>query len=641
MNTLSWTLRLVDQISPSARRAMQGLVGVKRQLEDVRRAFGRPIRDPFTGRFTASASTRLGRLAQGVRGLSQTISASSPALMGLGGMVAGAGAAAGAAAYTFGRSVVDLASFQQSSITSLAATVGRAESARRGLSGQAAEAERAAVAMRMFRNAIQMANQTPLDTRDAVESMTALANAGFSEDAINPLLATAADLGSAFGSQAQQGFIFAIGQIRSKGTAAMEEINQLTETGRVSREALFAAIAQRMNFRGDAAAINRQVQAAISARRVTANTVIAAAQTAVSQSLNGGGALGGFARAQSQTLVGSLSNLSNAWDNLVLSIGARSDGLANTPGLRAFREAVDAITGTLDVSTPRGQRAMQAVLGLANALFGSLFGGAGAQGQSAIDTILAAVERATPAIAMLVGGVRSFAEGTGTGFMAAVGPAIELIQQLSSEGNGAGTMMRDVGRLVGWLAGAFVLGVGVILGLGAGIVRFFDDFTRSPQRALAHLVSIFTGVPVDLVDGFLGALQREWQRLIAQVEGLTAMLPASVRRVLGIHSPSRVMMEIGVHTARGMEEGLLGGQQDVEHAMTRLAAPRLPPTAAGVAVAGRASGAGNGTPTGASVSVQVVVNTDARDPEAVGDAVAQRLEALFADLFERAALGVG
>jgi len=628
-STLSWTLQLVDRISPGAKAAMRALAGVRGQLEDVRRAMGRPMRDPFTGQFTASASTRLGRLAQGVRGLGQSVAASGPALMGLGGMVAGAGLAAGAGAYAFGRSVVDLASFQQSSITSLSATVGRTEAAAAGLSGQAAEAYRTATAMRMFRNAIALANQTPLDTRDAVESMTALANAGFSERAITPLLASAADLGSAFGSHAQQGFIFAIGQIRSKGTAAMEEINQLTETGRVSRESLFAAIAQRMNFRGDTAAINRQAQAAISARRVTADTVIAAAQTAVSQSLNGGGALGGFARAQSQTLVGSLSNLSNAWDNLVLSIGTRSDGLANTPGLRAFRETVDAVTGALDVSTPRGARAMQAVLGLTNALFGSMFGGAGAQGQNVIDRIITAVERATPAIGVLVGGVRSFVEGVGSGFMAAVGPAIELIQQHGTKGAGSGNMLRDVGRAVGYVAGAFVLGVGVIGAAVAGFVRFIDDFVSSPQRAMLNLVSFFTGVPIQLVDGFLGSLRTQWQVLISTVEGLAAQLPVSVRRVLGIHSPSRVMMQIGAHTVAGMEEGILGGQGDVERAMSMIVSPR----------AGRDGG---GTGRGAApISVQVVVNTDARDPEGVGEAVAARLETLFADLFERAALGVG
>lgn len=635
-DTLSWTLKLIDQISPGAKAAARALAGVKGQLEVLRRATGRPMRDPFTGQFTASAATRLGRFAAGIRGIAQSVAASGPALMGFGGMVAGAGLAAGAGAYAFGRSIVDLAGFQQSSITSLSATVGRTEAAAAGLTGQAAQAYRTATAMRMFRNAIQMANQTPLDTRQAVESMTALANAGFSEGAINPLLAAAADLGSAFGSQAQQGFIFAIGQIRSKGTAAMEEINQLTETGRVSREALFAAIAQRMNFRGDAAAINRQVQAAISARRVTADTVIAAAQTAVSQSLSGGGALGGFARAQSQTLVGSLSNLSNAWDNLVLSIGARSDGLANTPGLRAFRETVDAITGALDVSTPRGQRAMQAVLGLANALFGSLFGGAGAQGQNVIDRIITAVEQATPAIGILVGGVRSFTEGLGSGFMAAVGPAIELMQQLSSESGGSGSMLRDLGRVVGFLAGAFVLGVGVIGGAVVLLFRFLSDVwdgavaTWNDLAGLfSGIVTFFSGLPARMVEGFLGALRSLWGGLISSVEGLVNLLPASVRRVLGIHSPSRVMMEIGAHTVAGMEAGILGGQRDVEQAMSLLVSPR----------AGREAGAAGRA--AAPISVQVVVHTDARDAEGVGDAVASRLEDLFADLFERAALGVG
>lgn len=614
MSNLSWTLRLVDQISPAARTAIGSLAAVKGQLVALRAVATRPMRDPFTGRFTPSAVNRLsaavGGLTTRLRTLTRWGPSAAQGLRGLGtAAVLGGGALLGGGVM-LGRSIVEQASFRERALTSLRSSL--------GTTGEALVA---------FRNAVRIANQTPLDTSQVVDATSQLAGAGFRGNQLTQLLAIGTDIGANNGQQAMESVIRALGQIRSKGRLQAEELMQIREAAPSIAQHLTPALGQVMGFRGDQAAIARQVNAAISAGRVSGDAFNRAFLEAGRRMSAGDGGLGGIAQAQSRTLGGSLSNLSNAWDNLLLSLNG-DDGLANMAGLRSFREALDGITSALDIASPRGQRAMRVLEPLINGLFGTIFGGAGEGGGTAIDGFLSGIERATPTILSAVQGIRDFVGGMESGFMAALSPAIELIQQLDTGGGELRTTMRDIGRAVGYLAGAFVLGVGVIGGAIAAITRFIDDLVSSPQRALLYLVSFFTGIPVQLVDGFLGSLRTQWGVLVATVEGLAGQLPESVRRVLGIHSPSRVMMQIGAHTVAGMEEGILSGHGDVERAMARIAAP--PST--------RGAGAGGGR---APISVQVTVNTAATDADAVGAAVARELDALFANLFERAALGVG
>ncbi|MBL8600355.1 MAG: tape measure protein [Myxococcales bacterium] len=612
MSNLTWTLRLVDQISPGALGAMRSLAAVKGQLTAVRSEIARPVRDAFAGRISTVArlSSAGGGLTTRLRGLTRWGPSAAQGLRGLGtAAMLGGGALLGGGAM-IGRSIVEQASFRERALTSLRSSL--------GTTGEALVA---------FRNAVRIANQTPLDTSQVVDATSQLAGAGFRGNQLTQLLAIGTDIGANNGQQAMESVIRALGQIRSKGRLQAEELMQIREAAPSIAQHLTPALGQVMGFRGDQAAIARQVNAAISAGRVSGDAFNRAFLEAGRRMSAGDGGLGGIAQAQSRTLGGSLSNLSNAWDNLLLSLNG-DDGLANMAGLRSFREALDGITSALDIASPRGQRAMRVLEPLINGLFGTIFGGAGEGGGTVIDGFLSGLERATPTILSAVQGIRDFVGGMESGFMAALSPAIELIQQLDTGGGELRTTMRDIGRAVGYLAGAFVLGVGVIGGAIAAITRFIDDLVSSPQRALLYLVSFFTGIPVQLVDGFLGSLRTQWGVLVATVEGLAGQLPESVRRVLGIHSPSRVMMQIGAYTVAGMEEGILSGHGDVERAMARIAAP--PST--------RGAGAGGGR---APISVQVTVHTAATDAEAVGAAVARELDALFANLFERAALGVG
>lgn len=596
---MDWLFKGIDAISGPARAMAGSLRAFQGEVQAADRALRKLTADE---RRAASASRAVDR----VRG--ESIASMGTFAAG----VLAAGAAVGAGAFALGRNVVELAAFQQSAETTLTATMGDAT--------QAAQA---------YREAITIANRTPLDTREVVTAMNSLAAAGFRTlDTMRPMLGILTDVGALHGADAMSRFSLALGQVQARGALTMEELNQLREAAPSIAQPLMAALGSQLGFSGPN--MGRQVQAAISARRVTAQMVNDALGAAgVEMNRATGGNLGGIARAQSQTLLGSISNASNAWDNLILSMGTGSNALANGPGLTAFRGFIDSVTQSLDVSTERGGRAMAILRPLIDGVFGALF--QGAPGGSVIDSVLVAVREATPAIVSLARGVRGFVEGFGGGFMGAVQPAIEMIQQLSSEGETGGDTLRNVGQAVGFLAGAFVLGVGVLSTAVSGITMIFTELPSTLRLVWNDVVGWFTTVPGALIDGFLTAMRERWAGMITEVTGLAAQLPESVRSVLGIHSPSRVFAEIGWNTAAGMTEGITAGTGDVERAV------------AGMVSAPSAEGGAGARGGGAMVNVQatIIVDGRGRTDEEIGQDFRAQLTDLLADELELLAFSLG
>lgn len=598
---MDWVFKGIDALSGPARSAVASLRALKSALVDVRRESG-------TGRFQASYLSLFRRQMKSLR---RELGESSLGLQSFASGAMSVASSLGSGAFALGSNIVELAAFQQSAETSLAASMGDAT--------QAAQA---------YREAIQIANQTPLDTREVIGAMQSLAAAGFRTlPTMRPLLGILTDIGSLHGSDAMSRFSLALGQVQARGALTMEELNQLREAAPSIAQPLMQALQASMGLSGPDA--GQQLLRAISARRVSAQALVNALGAAgATMNASTGGALGGIARAQSQTLVGSLSNAKNAWENLILSFGTGQNAIANTPGLRQFRGFIDSITDSLDTNSARGQRAMAVLRPLIDGVFGTLF--RGSPGTSVIDAVIEGVHEATPAIVALVGGVRDFTDGLGSGFMEAMGPALELLQQLSTDGSEGGNTMRSLGQAVGFLAGAFVMGMGVLTFAASGIAQIFTELPADLAFMWESITTWFSTVPTALVDGFLGTMRTEWGRLIGQVEGLAQQLPASVRTVLGIHSPSRVFAEIGLHTAEGMTEGVTAGTGDVQRAFEVMAAPSAERPALGAG--------------GASMpSVNLVVNIDGRgrsDDELV-DEFRVTVEDIFADIFERAALAVG
>jgi TP901 family phage tail tape measure protein len=94
-----------------------------------------------------------------------------------------------------------------------------------------------------------------------------------------------------------------------------------------------------------------------------------------------------------------------------------------------------------------------------------------------------------------------------------------------------------------------ILGVGQLIANWSPLGMFY--------KAFAAVMSWFgVELPGNLIDGLVAGLKRLAPGLVSALSKIASMLPASVKRVLGIHSPSRVFAELGGFTMQGLAQGI-------------------------------------------------------------------------------------
>ena len=630
---LTWRLGLEDRTSAPARRVAAALRAVEAQQRRVQRA------DEARARQAQQAAQRVARLnAQAfrrddaLRVRNERASARTSARMAaqaerearvqqrtmqqsqrsmdsglrqglslLGGIglaaataVAGVAVAFGGLAASIARSVVEIAAFRESSLTALRVVLGSSEAAGRS-----------------FRNVMRIANETPLDTADVIRQQQALAVAGFSEREITPLLAASADLGSAFGDQAAQGFSFAVAQIRAAGRLQGQELLQL-QNANVSRQAILESIARQMNLGTGQTGIDA-ARRAIEQRRVSDNVGIQAALDAVRARLAGGGELGAFAQAQSRTISGAISNLRNAGFNLIASID-----FERIPAMQKLKDLVVSLTDALDASSDAGRRA-QALIGAGLNATVSVIRSVVAFGRAALPVVL-------PLVRALGGG---FLEGLRIGLapLLAVfralagggGPSQQTLQALTFLARGLGTAL---GAVLG-----IVTSIGVAISALAGIpTAILGAITGAVGNMIPTITSTFSQIGQAIAEGIAAGIRAAAGAPRAALSALVSTLPGVAAARLLIRSPSRVFRdEIGAQIPAGLTLGIEAGAPEARGAVDALVAP---PAVAPGSLRGRSA---------PQVTVQVTVQggRDAAETgDAVGDAVRRVLLSTFVELAE-------
>lgn len=94
-----------------------------------------------------------------------------------------------------------------------------------------------------------------------------------------------------------------------------------------------------------------------------------------------------------------------------------------------------------------------------------------------------------------------------------------------------------------------ILGVGQLIANWSPLGLFY--------KAFAAVMSWFgVELPGNLIDGLVAGLKRLAPGLVSALSKIASMLPDSVKRVLGIHSPSRVFAELGGFTMQGLAQGI-------------------------------------------------------------------------------------
>lgn len=205
------------------------------------------------------------------------------------------------------------------------------------------------------------------------------------------------------------------------------------------------------------------------------------------------------------------------------------------------------------------------------------------------------------------------------------------------------------------LVGAAIAGVIVIFKnwgtIGPWLSQVWTDFVNWTTNLFNSIVQFFSGINLfdigkNLIQGMINGISSMATALMDKIKSIGDGITDKIKSILGIHSPSRVMAEIGFFTGEGLAQGIEGTQARVSQAATQLAddvtAPHETPAAnlvpASVSAAPGSASAGGTMRMEISLSLHVTGETD---PSQVGTSVAEKLKPALQEMIESAARRLG
>jgi tape measure domain-containing protein len=614
--------RLDEQVRSRQARA---LAASARQEQAVQRAAQRAaVRDQR--RSWAAMQREQSTTLQGERGEGLgMLPGKAGILMAVAAAALAAAAAVGALGAAFTRAVVDAVAFREAAIGGLTQVMKNAGGARQ-----------------VFQVGVSLAARWNLDPREMVTQLQDLVSKGFSAKEARVLLTASADLKVMNPNANIAGIMLAIGQIRSKGVLQMEELQgQLAEAG-INVGKTLELIGKKLGKS------TTEVRKMISAGKIDSNTGIWAIVKSIEEM--GGGKLGSVADKAAQSISSMMEGLKFRPGLLALKIAEMMEGGAGETALG------NALSQLLAATNPEGSPGMKRLLAgaskLSNELLQLIFGpastGKGGRGlQYILDRTAVAVELIADGIKAARPVVHAFLEGFAEGgrwvvdILLALGKSLGFGKELSSGAGAARTLGKALAVIAGVAAGLVV----AIVATSAQIMAFVHVMASAPaavvsaatgiagaiQALPAMLLSAGVLMGTNLWTGFVQGIQSGITAVTDAASRLATAARSAVGDALAIRSPSRVMMEMGGHTAEGFAQGVDDGSGQVDASMRDMVAPPAP-------VLGQGGSTTSNTLSAGGITVNVVVQGDGSgpDPKALGAevsaAVAQALENLLAQM---------
>ncbi|WP_181272836.1 phage tail tape measure protein [Brevibacterium oceani] len=115
-------------------------------------------------------------------------------------------------------------------------------------------------------------------------------------------------------------------------------------------------------------------------------------------------------------------------------------------------------------------------------------------------------------------------------------------------------------------------------------VGAWNDYEKYANAAGQYVTEGFYDGGLNAANGVVKGLESQQSNVEKAIANLAKSMEATFKSVLGIHSPSRVMAELGGFTAEGLVQGMLGGVADVESAADELGLAAIPTTGVSVDV---------------------------------------------------------
>ena len=200
-------------------------------------------------------------------------------------------------------------------------------------------------------------------------------------------------------------------------------------------------------------------------------------------------------------------------------------------------------------------------------------------GAGLVQGIPELLTQALPLVADLASGLR---ENAGKLVDAGLELIFNLMQGLM---DGLPTLIEYLPGIVSDLAGIIndnapkllAAGAHLIVMLGRGLLEALPTIIDNIPQICKAIFDVFTAfrwldIGSQIVTGLWNGLKSGWTGLISKVQGLAQQLPDIVKKVLGIHSPSRVFSEIGMQTCAGLAQGMTLGNAKVKKAASEVLA---------------------------------------------------------------------
>lgn len=200
-------------------------------------------------------------------------------------------------------------------------------------------------------------------------------------------------------------------------------------------------------------------------------------------------------------------------------------------------------------------------------------------GEGLVQGIPELLTQALPLVADLASGLR---ENAGKLVDAGLELIFNLMQGLM---DGLPTLIEYLPGIVSDLAGIIndnapkllAAGAHLIVMLGEGLLEALPTIIENIPQICKAIFDVFTAfrwldIGSQIISGLWNGLKSGWTGLISKVQGLAQQLPDIVKKVLGIHSPSRVFSEIGMQTCAGLAQGMTLGNAKVKKAASEVLA---------------------------------------------------------------------
>ncbi|WP_240373041.1 tape measure protein [Brevibacterium zhoupengii] len=164
--------------------------------------------------------------------------------------------------------------------------------------------------------------------------------------------------------------------------------------------------------------------------------------------------------------------------------------------------------------------------------------------------------------------------------------------------------------------------LGAPIGERNQLVSSWAEFDKYAGQAGQYVTEGFYKGGANAADGVVKGLEGRKKNVESAIANLAKVMESTFKSVLGIHSPSRVMSELGGFTAEGLVQGMLGGVGDVQSAASMLGSAAVPALG------------------GMSTSVDVGVNPVVADDEGQAGLAMQDMSATTLDAMEQMRVGV-